>query len=184
MATTKRMRRHARSSSSIEPGSAKRQFLEHGMIFTGRDDVFPDAAAARSAWREHRSEIMAAWDQPGTRPWAFWKYDRRVENPPDEWHEQLPQLLDLGLIDDAEAVRIERGPIQDLQTDQPETFCSSFENGDGIGSMQIAPYLLSKLAARFHATARWHAWRQRPALAARYALRANTIWRVLRGSAA
>src|SRR4051794_23886652 len=39
-------------------------------------DAFDDAAA-REAWEIMRDKIMAEWirEQPGTRPWAWWRFD-------------------------------------------------------------------------------------------------------------
>src|SRR3954451_19809015 len=49
------------------------EFIDFGF---GRDELFREDEA-REAWEIMREKIMADWirEQPGTRPWAWWRWD-------------------------------------------------------------------------------------------------------------
>ena len=70
-------------------------------------EPFETEAAARAAWKAHKSEIMALRDathesrppegacfKSGTRPWGFWKFEQR-EDPPGAQFGLLEELGEL-----------------------------------------------------------------------------------------
>ena len=44
---------------------------------------FDDGERIRLAWEQHRPALMSEWIQqhPGTRPWAWWKFDDDIPDP-------------------------------------------------------------------------------------------------------
>lgn len=67
---------------------------------------FDDEEHRRQTWEKHRDAILAEWIElhPGTRPWAWWEYDR-----PDDLRRRihLPDEL-LTQFQDTQGVRLER----------------------------------------------------------------------------
>ena len=58
------------------------QYLELLLGPKGRS-AFASNAARRSAWREHREELLPLVD-PGSRPWGWWQYEAPEPVPPRE----------------------------------------------------------------------------------------------------
>ena len=64
------------------------------------------------AWEDLRGEIMAAWQKPGKRPWAWWLFDSPA--PRDSDISQATQLKNLGILKGDELART---PAHDLGPD-------------------------------------------------------------------
>lgn len=71
-------------------------------------ELFRDEIDQHAAWRDLQKEIMAEWlkEQPGTRPWAWWRFDlpagtrrQRINglHPHDDPENDLPSILWYGM---------------------------------------------------------------------------------------
>lgn len=72
-----RQKRETRPSMDIPAGQL--EYLLTGDL-GGDTDAFlwsRDPGAVRRAWKAGRGEVLRDWieERPGTRPWAFWKFD-------------------------------------------------------------------------------------------------------------
>lgn len=172
-----------------------REVLLHGVLF-GKprlirldDDIdspLPDTATMaelKSLWIRHRAELMTEPIGLGFRPWAFYRFDLRIERPPYFWFDQLSVLLDRVLIDANEAGMIDCGDIPELRPDQSPAYCGGFESADRIHKMRLGSQVLLHVSAEFQTAARWHLWRGRPELAARWAQRTEVVRQVVSLSA-
>ena len=110
MATTKRRRRHARENAKWLLSHAQEQQLKWGMVLVPVGPEFESEEQQREAWAMHRDRLMASESGPGKRPYAYFKYDLGIANPPQprHWDPQIRILVERGLIDEQEAVAIER----------------------------------------------------------------------------
>ena len=80
------------------------QYLE--LLLGSNDDAsaFESDDARRTAWRTHSTELIAMVD-PGSRPWAWWKYDAPEAPLPRE--SERDYLARHGLLTEAEQRRLE-----------------------------------------------------------------------------
>lgn len=170
----RRIQRRARlKPGGLEPGSTRHQLLLYGMVFTNGGPPFESESDKKQAWQAHRSELLAECP-PGTRPNAFFLYDLRVDRPPLDWHDQVRLLLDRQLLSIEEAVRCECDYRMLNPTDSLD-FCSGFESESDIHRQHLSAQVLARLACQFQLAARWHDWRGRPKIAAKYQLRASVV---------
>jgi hypothetical protein len=169
MATTKRLRRHAREGAlHLKVGSTKYQVLLHGYAICGKDgpDFENDAEMART-WRDHRTELLASWVLPGRRPAAYFKVDLRMDLP-RQWYGELAVLESRGLLSKDEELRVEHERPVLYPNQGPDLF-----NPDHFDLMlrqliQRSRYLAELHRGEFVFSAEWHERRNRPELAAKY----------------
>jgi hypothetical protein len=64
--------------------------------------------ALREPWMFHAAELLEAC-QPGSRPWAYWRFDLGEENPPADGAEGARRLATLGLLSSTEVARLRAG---------------------------------------------------------------------------
>jgi hypothetical protein len=74
----------------------------------GEGDAF-DHEAARACWEELRDDILAEWDRPLSRPWAWWVFDRGIARPSGA-SRQRAYLAEHGLLTPAERAMVEADP--------------------------------------------------------------------------
>src|SRR3569833_936830 len=130
MPTTKRVRRHARSSRIVAPGSHRWELLMYGFELLDSDEPgFESEAEERAAWSANRAELLAA-AEPGWRPWAYLRFELRLERPPCRKRELLRLQIEHELISKPDAVAIERNDAL-LAPDAGVQF-SGFETLAGI----------------------------------------------------
>jgi hypothetical protein len=101
----KAARRFARFAA---PTNDERQVLEFGYVILNHQDpsdVRPDPQLER-VWGANRDEFMAKAD-PGRRPWAWWRFDAR-EQQPATWWSEYERLEALGQITADERFRFEK----------------------------------------------------------------------------
>jgi len=79
------------------------QYLELLLGPKGRS-AFASNAARRSAWREHREELLPLVD-PGSRPWAWWQYDAPEPVLPRE--SALAYLARCGQLTESERISLQ-----------------------------------------------------------------------------
>lgn len=85
------------------------QYLELLLGPKGSASSFDGDDSRRHAWREHAAELAPLVD-PGSRPWAWWKYDAPEPRFPRE--AQTAYLLRCGLLTEKERTRLETAGIQ------------------------------------------------------------------------
>ena len=98
-----RKRRLAKRRKLIELTTQHFYQLRTGNDFF--DDAFgrnPNLRLMREAWEKHRENILTQWiaANPGTRPWAWWKFD--APEPRPEGEGEADYLGRLGLLTDLE----------------------------------------------------------------------------------
>jgi len=71
-------------------------------IGPGRDPQFADDEARRKAWEEHR-EVILAFVNKTTRPWAWWQFECEEAQDYTQGDAQLERL---GVLTDEEKVRV------------------------------------------------------------------------------
>lgn len=73
---------------------AMEEQLLSGMVILNHHpaDLFQDEAQMLAAWIRHKDRLLRAWDKPGRRPWAYYKFTLRLKEPPVQWHEELETL--------------------------------------------------------------------------------------------
>lgn len=107
----------ARKDRAAKLNLDKQWFLNAGFYLDGvpLKDQLKDEKEIRAAWRIHKAEIMAKWKaegRAGRRPWAWWKYERGVENPHvdlgSDFFKEEYYLIEHGLIEDWEAAKVEK----------------------------------------------------------------------------
>lgn len=73
------MARPRRGKALREGGDHLLAYLATGEYPTDGDDqlaiLMLSEADMHQQWEQHREAVMAEWDAPGCRPWAWWKYD-------------------------------------------------------------------------------------------------------------
>jgi hypothetical protein len=85
------------------------QYLE---LLLGPKDggsAFPSDEARLSSWQAHAEEIMQLVE-PGSRPWAWWEYERTESILP--WESELAYLFRCNLLTAAERARFAEEKIQ------------------------------------------------------------------------
>jgi hypothetical protein len=96
---------------------------------------------------------------------------------PLHWYEEIRALLDRGLIDAVEAIRIEAAYT--MLADDPNV-CASFEDTESLRGLKLDGRALLSSAAGFDMAITWHTWRGRPELVEQYRLRAAIVRSVAR----
>lgn len=172
MATTKRMRRHARQSMTVEPGSIRWQMLLYGTVFWQDGPRFESEKKACLAWREHRDELMRHC-HPGQRPHGFFKFELGIEKPMHPWHWQLSVLLDRGLVDAAEASALEH--MHEALAPGDHHYGAAWE----MPGLPPPVMPTQRRVAELETIARWHEFRGRAAEAETYRRRAEAARRLL-----
>ncbi|HKX00130.1 MAG TPA: hypothetical protein VJN43_20490 [Bryobacteraceae bacterium] len=84
------------------------QYLELLLGPKGAASSFDAEESRRRAWHEHAAELTPLVD-PGSRPWAWWKYDAPEPRLPRE--AQTAYLLRCGLLTEKERTRLETAGI-------------------------------------------------------------------------
>ena len=131
------------------------------LVETPGETLFPvGSAAAASAWRANRAELLAEFTLAGRRPAAFWRYDVGID-PPTKWWEETGRLEELGLLTREEEIRVER-ERKELSGDQGELYDAIFAWKDW------GAYMYQRFAGAFTFAAGWHGRRGRPELEAKY----------------
>jgi hypothetical protein len=141
--------------------------------FTGRG--FVNEMEALCAWTRHRRELL---DQTGNRlPAAYFQFELCEETPP--WIVGTEALLRSGeLRGEEHAKEIETNPM--LSDRQPEELNSVFLTMDGIRELGYTVPDLERLLRESGIAQAWHAYRKRPALAAKYERIGTNIRAILR----
>ena len=94
---TTNLKRRMRTREGIELDATISEFLFTGEAEpnTPGEDLelnrfFDDGERIRQAWEEHRPALLTEWirQYPGTRPWAWWKFDSPKEPVPGWDHER------------------------------------------------------------------------------------------------
>lgn len=81
-----------------------------GMNLVHESDELWPVEEMREAWRANRSALTASFDQPGRRPYGFWRFDVGLtpEAVPNWQDEEIAQLEQRGLLTVDERVRLGR----------------------------------------------------------------------------
>jgi|SRR5581483_5615500 len=147
-------------------------------------DAFASEAEMRAAWNEYRDEIMAALRAPGRRPFAYYKFDLRIDDPPVNWFTELPVLVKHDLLTKEEIIALEN-ERQVLGLDDSAFAAYDTEAGARramhLGSPSVMMTTeqtlveLRRLAGTFEAATLWHSWRHRPEMADRFRRRAEIV---------
>jgi hypothetical protein len=74
------------------------------LIMGPLDDCPYSEAQLRSAWEVRREEWLRHPRRPGTRPWAYWKFELGEDEPDGD--DAAIRLAELGLLRDDEIARI------------------------------------------------------------------------------
>lgn len=166
------------------PGGARlRDDMAVTLVYGGplaaafRDGREPPIEAQREAWARHRASLMKPEVHdlpPGCRPAGFWLFDLHIDPPPDRWATEIPELIERGLIDAAEAARIEAG-YQQLAARHPVH--------EAVGTYKLPEdsWTLRRRLEEARCAAAWHAWQGRERQAASWAAFAEEIQGALRG---
>jgi hypothetical protein len=149
-------------------------FFGEPLIPRGPTEAFSSAADIERAWRAHRAALMAAFDLPGQRPWAFWRVEIGLDPAPERWWEQAAELERLGLLSPAEEIRLER-ERPELAEDQGSLNATVLANPWGA-------YVLEGMRGRFGFAAAWHGRRGRTQLKEKYLRLAEAAGRALKES--
>jgi hypothetical protein len=157
-------------------------FLLHAFTLSG-EQAFENDEAAAAAWRLHRVELLAKWDQPGRRPMAVYIFDLGLKRLPSSWSEEAALLVQHGLLAPGEAERMEHDHME-LNPAQPAEYADPQYIGKGEGHGTPTPIEgriwrreCDLAEARF--VEAWHRTRGRVALAEKYHQRAEVFARML-----
>jgi hypothetical protein len=135
-------------------------------------------ATMEKAWKQHRARLLAQCD-PGTRCWAFYKFDLQIVDRDfqlaNDFYAELSELIKAHLIDAVEAAQIDRSfcdPRFRPRSAPPDTSPYSV-SAERLSAAEARAYsgIRSTLGA-LHAVqllelqARWHGYRGRHAAAA------------------
>jgi hypothetical protein len=157
-------------------------FLLHAFTLSG-EQAFENDAAAAAAWREHRSELVAKWTRPGSRPMALYLYDLDCKRLPLRWSGEGAILVEHGLLTTDEMVRMERDH-RELDPGQPADYADPKYIGKGEGHGTPTP-IETRIFSREQELAEarfvesWHRTRGREALAEKYRQRAEVFERMV-----
>lgn len=167
----------AQSKKSPEPAQLEIIELTFG-LFTFPTSIFATEAEARASWRRYRADLLDA-AEPGERPRAYFLFELGVKAPA-RWFDQLSLLLDRQLICEEEAIQI------DLRTGllcatQTARFFESFEDVTTVASQGFSVGSLKYLRCEFRTAERWHEWRNRAELSAKYKRLAAIVDAVIEG---
>jgi hypothetical protein len=101
------------------------------------------------AWEKFEPDVMRDWDHPGTRPHAWWRFNRNLaeHEVPHGWHEEIPALMDLKALTRAECAAIER-TFTMLSPSQPDSYL--------MGTQIVNS---TRLLKQVRTAVRWHSWR-------------------------
>jgi hypothetical protein len=167
--TTKRIRRHARPIQGIQPGGTRWQILIWGNeVVPMGGEAFKTVQEERAAWRANRADLMREFDEPGSRPAAYFKFELKTE--PGKWSMELGALLDRQLVGPEEALRIES--LRPILAVDAERFYAIFDDlALKPASFRVDPSMGEECAM----AARWHDWRGRPDLAGIFRRRAQVV---------
>jgi hypothetical protein len=70
----------------------------------------PSEPVLRRAWRVYRESLMADHRVLGVRPWSYWLFDLG-EQPPEDRHEQIVRLAELGVLREDEIAELRERAI-------------------------------------------------------------------------
>ena len=85
------------------------QFLELLLGPRSAGSAFDSDKSRRTSWRSHSAELMRLV-QPGSRPWAWWKYE--APEPPKPRESAMAYLARCGLLTEAERASLAQAANQ------------------------------------------------------------------------
>jgi hypothetical protein len=137
----------------------------------------PPIEAQREAWSKHRAKLMKPENTdvgPGCRPAGWWRFEAHVDPVPERHCDQIPRLVQLGLIDAAEAAQIEHQHRELAPPTTPPRVTATGPYSDTAREDQVTdPDIRRHMRSRRLAVAKcavvWHRWRGRPERAASWA---------------
>lgn len=183
MPTVKRRNRKQRERGLSE---TQRMLLLHGSDFGDGERGFENAREERAAWRQHRLVLLAEWDQPGSRPLAFFRFDLAMgDRWPKHWHEELFALEKNRLLSRDEEIRVEKirkelDPDQEPEYLDPQRAEACARNGlQGPRPYTSALFCVRLQRDEAEFVAGWHARRGRTELESKYRERARILSDVL-----
>jgi hypothetical protein len=142
------------------------------------NSVFKSEAEASEAWRKYRRMLLER-AAPGERPRAFYVLELHAPAPRRRFDE-LSFLLDRALIGDEEAKLIDfDGGL--YGSAQGAKFCSAFETTAGVCAQGLGTAGLRYLKGEFETAGRWHEFRDRAELSAKYKRLAAIVDAVIEG---
>jgi hypothetical protein len=178
MGNAKRRRRMQRTGLT----DTQHEVLCFGLALMGWGAAFESEAAERAAWHVYRAELLAEHHRPGSRPFGYYKHELNLQGI-YWWHQEVDALLRNNLIDQTEALAIEK--IHGiLAGDQKEGVCGMFGDAERIRELGLGRVVLERNAAQFSLAEAWHRWRGRKELAEKYRMLAAVTRSVVAESAA
>jgi hypothetical protein len=136
-------------------------YLTHGLIAA----TAPSEAEAKTAYRAHRTEVLAEELGPGRRAFGFMTFD--LGATPGRALDDIGSLMERGLIDATESIGVEKS-YRILDSDVPPEFCKNFSSIERIADQKLSARTVERYAKNFAIAARWHRWRGRAEIAARF----------------
>jgi hypothetical protein len=132
------------------------------LLPAGAQGAFPTQGDAGAAWKRHGAAILSPC-QPGTRPWGFYQFELGIPMP-RRWWDELEVLMDHSLIEAAEAVCLERANELLSGSQSPDLYAALVTGG----FTRLCSVTRESMSRMFRAAAKWHDYRERPALAGHY----------------
>jgi hypothetical protein len=147
----------------------------HSAGMTGRGFISENEEL--NAWFKHRAALLDA--AGSARPAAYFKFELCEQSP--EWIRAAESLFRGGIYHARNVARLEEMNIT-LSGDQPPGLNGEFETVESIRALERSLADLEQFTREFGHAQAWHAYRDRPELAAKYARIGAALRQVLRQS--